>query len=536
MKKKGFTLVEVIISLVLIILIGTITIVSLKKDDTDTTDKSKEELETAVDIVGSKLESSSSLKSFVESSDESSITSFYCLKKETLIKEGIITEDNEIIKNIEDDKYIYVEKDQIGNFIIDTNASKEKCSYLESKVTTADAGYESGPIDNTKNPDGTFKENGYYLEHSLTPEPEANVYNLEIESFKFNVGKASSKKINTNIYTIFILDGSGSMGKTGYRKVKEAVKSLYNNMKNDTSLSSNTKYYSVISFASKVYRINNSTTKLSKATFASSILDKYFSYSGGGTNYASALTSAYKGIKDITPNDIKNNTYNRFFIIFLTDGVDSGYTSEMNTLKSFLRPKYNKNLSYKSDCTNLTNNELKENNDDVEYGKLITVGYDYSSSNLETMSSCNCNNNGNCYYDVDTDDDITEVYDSFLSIISNTITCTTYGYIQLSIELGENFYYTSIGNRNIKTDKIKLICGKTIEDQVQSLLQNEKYAIKFNSPDINEANPEGKDYTIIESINLQFYDKKGNLTGEPVPISVPENQINLATYNVDVIN
>ena len=64
MKKKGFTLVEIIISLVLIILIGTITIVSLKKDDTDTTDKSKEELETAVDIVGSKLESSSSLKSF----------------------------------------------------------------------------------------------------------------------------------------------------------------------------------------------------------------------------------------------------------------------------------------------------------------------------------------------------------------------------------------------------------------------------------------------------------------------------------------
>ena len=70
MKKKGFTLVEVIISLVLIILISTITIVSLKKDDTDTTDKSKEELETAVDIVGSKLESSSSLKSFVESSDD----------------------------------------------------------------------------------------------------------------------------------------------------------------------------------------------------------------------------------------------------------------------------------------------------------------------------------------------------------------------------------------------------------------------------------------------------------------------------------
>ena len=71
------------------------------------------------------------------------------------------------------------------------------------------------------------------------------------------------------------------------------------------------------------------------------------------------------------------------------------------------------------------------------------------------MSSCNCN--GNCYYDVETDDDITEVYNSFLSIISNTITCTTYSFIQLSIELGENFYNTSIGNRNIKTDKIKLL-------------------------------------------------------------------------------
>ena len=66
---------------------------------------------------------------------------------------------------------------------------------------------------------------------------------------------------------------------------------------------------------------------------------------------------------------------------------------------------------------------------------------------MKTLSSCGCNSDGNCFYEVDATD-ITEVYNSFLSIISNTVTYTMYGYIQLSIELGDNFYYDNINNRN----------------------------------------------------------------------------------------
>ena len=64
MKKKGFTLVEVIISLVLIVLIGTISVISLRKDKTDTEKKSKEEFETAGEIFIEEAISNKTYKSY----------------------------------------------------------------------------------------------------------------------------------------------------------------------------------------------------------------------------------------------------------------------------------------------------------------------------------------------------------------------------------------------------------------------------------------------------------------------------------------
>lgn len=206
MKKKGFTLVEVIISLVLIILIGTITIVSLKKDDTDTTNKSKEELETAVDVTADKLKNHNSLKQFVAAESDGDISetiSYFCLTKETLIKEGLITEENEILKNIQPNKYIKVSQDAVGTYVFEHPVTEEECSYLKSEINNDDINNTEAKIIDNLN----AEENGYYLSQQITQKENVeNTYEFKMD-FKFNTGKLRAKRLYCFCFRWFCIYG-----------------------------------------------------------------------------------------------------------------------------------------------------------------------------------------------------------------------------------------------------------------------------------------------------------------------------------------
>jgi len=413
MKRRGFTLIELIISLTLIVSISLITIFNLNNNSSyNDNEKKKKELEFAVDVVSEKLRSDNSLKEFVsEEGTTSEITSYFCLTKETLIGEGLLTEDNEILKGIKDDEYFKVSQDQVGTYLYEHPVKIEDCTYIKSTINNNDfENTEEQVIDNLD-----AEENGYYLSQHLTATDTAdNSYQLKM-NFQFNTGKLNNTSFKPNVYTVFVVDGSGSMNKTTeFNKVRDAAINLSKILTEtnpsicDTSTSCN--FVAAISFDSNVDKnIDFKNTKL---------LTTDFKRGGGGTNYTNALDAAYKKIVSI------DKTKSRFFIVFLSDGVPgdskTSYNKKVNLIKTFLNP----------------------NDSEIEYGKFITVGFKTNLAILSDISSANCKGEGtNCYYTADSSD-IGEVFSDFFNIIKKEVMCSTYKKSKISIELTENFKFS----------------------------------------------------------------------------------------------
>lgn len=213
--KKGFTLVEIILCLVLIALVSAISVISILKKDNNIDEEDKQEFENAVNIISEVLETKDVLKSYVETKqeeDKTTITSFYCFTKETLIDTGIIDEENEILKKINDGKYIKVAKDDLGEYTILYNSEEDDCKYYIANIETItgeeDVEYEGGTEDDSyaiKEKFQQVNDNQFQMQITFTKD----VYQEEISP----------------LYVLFILDTSGSMRSNDrYGKAKQAIK------------------------------------------------------------------------------------------------------------------------------------------------------------------------------------------------------------------------------------------------------------------------------------------------------------------------
>jgi len=529
MKKRGFTLIEIIISLVLIVSIGLITIISLNNKTEKDAEKDKKELETAVDVVSEKLRSDNSLREFVISEDDdasSGITSYFCLTKETLISKGIIREDNEILKGIKDDEYFKVSQDQVGTYVYEHPVKIEDCTYIKSTINNKDfANTEEQVIDNL-----SAEENGYYLSQLLVPKENVdNTYEFKM-NFKFNTGKLDDVSFRPDVYTVFIVDASGSMcndswsdtdslcksNNSKFQKAMDAAKALSSNL---TSVNSphNTfqNYVFAISFASSVGTLPSIT--LPNFGFKTTeLVNSDFYFVNGGTNYNAALTSAYNRIKDI---DLTNS---RVFVIFLTDGLNNGgsYNTPVNNIKNFLKPSGSQ----------------------VEYGKLITVGFDYTNSTLISIASSNCKGEGtNCYYTASSSssstDNILTVFSGFLEVIEREVMCSTYKKANISIELSENFKFSD--DTNLKVIEENLECNEedfTNNIQTQKLIDNALYDLTFLKPDKSSLEVGTHEFSIINKISIKFYDADNNEVNEILLNKEDFPTVKLDIDNISVVN
>lgn len=509
MKKEGFTLIEIIMCLALLSVIGLISIISLKKgDNPGFNEHEKEVLETAIDITSEKLKSNHTLKQFIElneSEETEDIISYFCITKETLINEGLISEDNEILKKIADDEYIKVSQDSIGAYIYDHPVTEDDCFYLKSTIN-------NNNIENTepmKIDKLDEEENGYYLEQHLTSKESGdNAYEFKFD-FKFNTGKLSDTSFKPNIYTVFVVDGSGSMSTSEFGKVRDASIELSKTLTKDNPRVCNShnpcNYVSAISFDSNVDKnIDFKTTKLTSSDF----------YHGkGGTNYTKALNAAYNRIFS------RPKENNRFFVVFLSDGVpgdsESTYTSAANNIKSFLKPS----------------------GSDVEYGKLITVGFATSLPKLSNISSRDCKGTGtNCYYQANSSD-IGVVFENFFNVIQKEVMCSTYKKTKISINLTENFKFNDGNNAKIIEENLE--CNKedlTSNLQTQSLINNALYDLTFIKPDEDSLNEGTHEFSVIDKLLIEFYDGSNNKLSE---ITLNESEfpkIELDINSISVIN
>lgn len=239
-----------------------------------------------------------------------------------------------------------------------------------------------------------------------------------------------------------------------------------------------------------------------------------FKFGNGLTSYKNALNAAYNKIKDIDKDK------NRFFIIFLTDGANNGgsYTTQLNNIKNFLKPS----------------------GSEVEYGKLITVGFDYNNSTLINIGSTNCKgNNTNCYYNASSSasssssSNIMNVFSSFLEVIEREVMCSTYKKAKISINLTDNFKFSDGANN--KTIEEALECNEedlTSNLQTQTLIDNALYDLTFLEPDEETLSIGTHEFSIIKNISIKFYDADNNEISE---ILLNEEEFPTITLNIDKI-
>lgn len=468
MKKKGFTLVEIIISLVLIILIGTISIINFKKNENKTEEKLKKEIKNAVQVIESKLASSGNLNSFTDTDSghiDNDVTEFYCLKKETLINEGILDENNEIIKNMSNNEYLYIEKDNVGSYKIDYSVSKEKCKYYIANIKSI-LGDETGEFT------GGEENDSYAIKESFN-EIEDNKYQMKLKFTK----EVYSEEISP-LYVIFVLDTSGSMSwndSSGLAKtsIKKFGEDILNNIVN-----SRIGFLPFANYASPK-KFGNSYWTNDVTTFKNSVNSVIYT----GSNY---YNKAYNSII----NDYIKNSNDKLednatvYVVMFSDAGDgpSCYTTE------------NKNLVV--------------NNIAPLVDRIIFIAY--NPGNVYCLSNISASVN-NKYPDLSThlfsnNSDV----DKVLENVSNTVKEETqYKNVKISVQVDEEYFSILVDdtwNLNTDTNTIsKEIDFSTLE--VDILETELSFDIVYKAK--TNVNSYTEEISIIKKFALEFEKKDG---------------------------
>lgn len=504
MKKKGFTLVEIIISLVLIILIGTISIISLKKDNDEVITKSKEVLQNAGEIFIEEAISDKTYKSYntieedIDTGTKETKT-ISCLSPETLIEKGYLTNDNEYYKYlINNNLYLKVISSSLGSVEYQEIPETEASCYIYKDETSFDAKDE---IQST----GNLTEDGYEFKQYIEASPNANNYIYKLD-YQFNLKSVESITIDIPLYVVIVLDESGSMSGTRWTNAKKAVETLSKKIiglgtKNKVALVKFGKTYNKGSFSHSAILAKN-------ISFASS------SY----TCYSCGLQGAYELLNASSFNiSNKKKENSNFFVVFLSDGGD------------------NRNTSSRTSYVNKIKNLITD-----EYGKLITVGYTYSSSILENMASSGCDTTtGKCYYGDKKTSEIEELFDSLASTMTQIAKCSKYKKAEIIVNLSTNFKSTDVSNPSQIKQIIDMECDDSTLEIAPVEIKNIEQNITYNptascSEDVCTITENIVDSTKGAIIN--FYDDKNKKVSS---VTLPASQfpsVTLTLRKFSVIN
>lgn len=352
-KLKGFTLVEMIVCIALLAVIGISIGINMKMP------KNKVSIESISDDIQTYYylnKDKSSFKYYYTDSNET-VT---CIKVATLIKEGLVDENN--LGELKKDDIVKVSQDENGlikEYEIVTNDTS-KCDYTTTKV---DENVENGTIDINNNND-----NANISQIVTKDETRENYYNSKL---KFNAKLLLS--VEKPLYVILVLDNSQSM--TWNDTNRNAIKAIDNMIPQIFSI--NNSYIGFMTFNNKSrpyentesgnywYQTNNEDTLLSN-------VDNVVYYST--TYFDQAYNNIYDTyLKDLAKLNKKEVLYR--YVIFLTD-------AEKDATRK-ITDGYPENVKNNSD-------------------KFITIAYSSGADaeSLKTISSTNCEDTTNhiCSY------------------------------------------------------------------------------------------------------------------------------------------
>lgn len=492
-KKKGFTLIEIIVCVCLLSLIAGIGIVSMKKNDEPVLSKEEQTFNSALDVLSSRLENSNKIKSYESSnfreSDPAFKSTFFCLTKETILNSGILPEDNDILLNLSDDAFVKVEKDSLGNIDVVYPVNVDDCKYYIANISSISGG--SGGIT------GGTAEDSYELSQTFS-EVSNNKYKMEI-----NFSKDIYREEITPLYVLFVLDISGSMlwnDSTG--AAKTAINNFGENILSTIS-------YANIGFlpfgtwaCPQLFNGNNWTQDISSFKEKVSAI-KYY--------YSCGLSNTYSDAYDKILNTYKVATLNSDAMVYIVLFSDAGDDEDCDAYKNY----------------NYVVNQIAPNVD-----KFIFVAYTPGNKNCLSTFSTDINkkySDRSLHY-LSSSSEVSTT----LSTISNKIhEETEYKNVQISIEIDKEYFQIE-ADSSWDVDHTNNTLTKTIDFSTfvgEELETNLNFDIIYNAK--SNVNSYSDEVAIIKSFILRFEKKDG--TEETVTLSeadLPKSSISTTEYSV----
>lgn len=521
--KKGFSLVELIISIILITAISVASLfIYLKNKEDNETVTAMKELEEITNIFYSDNFSNGDYKYY--KNDEGSTVS--CMKLETLVNEGLVDSDSPLLKTYGLDnifKYI-VNSEGFVSIEPVIDATDKTCEYISMEegtfnpVNVPNNDY-SIPSDKGKAWDVNY---GYSVDKV---EGETNQFKGDI-TFEMNLKQVISVENINPLYIVVIMDRSGSMSGTPYTNAKNAVTSMITAFKGmDAKVKNKIKigsvYYGSSATQGASFKSLSSLSTYSDLGFPTS--------ASGGTDCAAGLTKAKTLFDSVSVSGAVK------IGIFLSDG------------------ECNSTSSAKTKATTLKNSDVQ----------MFTIAYGtwVDKTTLKAMASssksCDTENHETetkCFFESDTSKISSTFKDLAISSVDASID-NPYNKVTFSIKLPT--YFEFVGP--INTSKVYK-SGYNYQDQ---LLSNENtlkrtvtitntssvsvlditdfdYKIKFladkykeeKSDELVVGTSEEKPLDVIEKLLIEMTGTGVSSKSIPIEDNLPKITINLSNNSV----
>ncbi len=487
MFKKGFTLVETIISLVLIGLIGTISIISFSKE------KEVEELniEEEINFYYSLKENESNYKYFYSDNDEK----ISCIKFSNIKASGILSDKDLNIYDDSDILKVILNKDGV----IESYEKIDDVSKCEYTVIVMDEEVNNSSLEISKNENISD-------EYSINQITKQSPVDKNIFESTLNFDITLFKEIYKPVYVLIMLDKSGSM--VANDKTRNALSAISGMVEKIFEIDNS--YIGFIDFGyfadNFSYMVGGKSNIWIDKAYKSNLLTYINSItyiSGVDNNYYDAYSKA------ISDYEIKDKSDYFTYVVLLSDagnnnnGTTCVSSANQNNIVAGIKEKVN---------------------------KFIAVAYSPATTCLSSIASNNCpENGGSCYY-LSNSSNVENIFDGITSKIQEE---TKIKNLKIEININDYFDLITIDSENMKYENNVITYEFDLEnvsdEESMEYNQSLNYSLKFLSDKFEDGDSLNPEIKLFNQIKLTFTTEEGNYEQVINDASIPTIKVNKVT-------
>lgn len=540
MKKNGFTLIELLAVIVIIAIMTIVGIASFSftKNEETNQKSTKNNVENAINVYYQNLYKSNKLKYLKYSEDDNNIMEF-CISFENLEKGGYLNKEN-----IPKYDYILVKK---VNEEIEYTYTNDQNDCKKNKINVAsiknDENTSEGKVEENE------EVNKYLFSQSIT---QTDIDSYKVESnFKIKVLYEIDTVSYVPIYTVMVLDRSGSMSGTPITNAVNAIKTLttnFNSINSNYALDDENRPV----YCTSVVEFQNSASL--ETPFTDEIISPGTD-APGGTVYGAGLSVAENILNDKKTNSSSElckkyatNSNALGFVIFLSDGSpfdsfgSSGYGSYSNPKVYSERMKQNGITIFTISYVSTNNDNLKciasrsyADDEEKEENDYITCNTLSDSTYLVGYDTIPSSSQKKVFYFEASEKNLNSVFEKFSTVASKMSQSSEYETAKIIFTLNDNFFE----KKNNKEGESKYIITSTVDLTTEETI-TDGFVTGASDFDIRLTNTSISDNTeipLFKSITINLIDNEKIVSDKT--ITIPEAnlpKVNAYKYIDNLIN